>query len=168
MQVNMQDVTFYFRKKTGIKMSDSGLTDVVLGREGLTVSFHFLFLVWNITYLSAVGHCISSLPIRIGPRSSRLRASLSRSTPLISPFATLNMTCCTKPQAISIALGSQLICYLFPSLIYYQSVFHAAFSIPALTIDLVIFCPIFSIPDPVVYATHVSFHTPSYIRPYSE
>jgi len=45
MQADMRDVTFYFRKKTGIKMSDSGLVDVVLGGEGLTVSFRFLFLI---------------------------------------------------------------------------------------------------------------------------
>jgi hypothetical protein len=45
MQADMRDVAFYFRKKTGIKMSDSGLADVVLGREGLTIGFHFLFLV---------------------------------------------------------------------------------------------------------------------------
>ena len=45
MQADMRDVAFYFRKKTGIKMSDSGLADVVLGGEGLTVSFHFSFLV---------------------------------------------------------------------------------------------------------------------------
>jgi len=39
MQADMQDVAFYFRKKTGIpKLTDSGLADVVLGREGLTVS----------------------------------------------------------------------------------------------------------------------------------
>ena len=45
MQAHIRDVAFYFRKKTGIKMSDSGLTDVVLGGEGLTVGFHFPFLV---------------------------------------------------------------------------------------------------------------------------
>jgi len=39
MQADMRDVAFYFRKKTGIpKLMDSGLADVVLGREGLTVS----------------------------------------------------------------------------------------------------------------------------------
>lgn len=39
MQADMRDVAFYFRKKTGIKLSDSGLADIVLGGEGLTVSF---------------------------------------------------------------------------------------------------------------------------------
>jgi hypothetical protein len=39
MQADMRDVAFYFRKKTGIpKLTDSGLADVVLGGEGLTVS----------------------------------------------------------------------------------------------------------------------------------
>lgn len=38
MQADMRDVAFYFKKKTGIpKLSDSGLADVVLGGEGLTV-----------------------------------------------------------------------------------------------------------------------------------
>jgi hypothetical protein len=38
MQADMRDVAFYFRKKTGIpKMVDSGLADVLLGGEGLTV-----------------------------------------------------------------------------------------------------------------------------------
>jgi hypothetical protein len=39
MQADMRDVAFYFRKKTGIKLTDSGLADVVLGGGGLTVSF---------------------------------------------------------------------------------------------------------------------------------
>ncbi|TFK32241.1 hypothetical protein BDQ12DRAFT_659490 [Crucibulum laeve] len=43
MQADMRDVAFYYRKKTGIpKMSDSGLADVVLGGEGLSVSFRVL------------------------------------------------------------------------------------------------------------------------------
>jgi hypothetical protein len=42
MHADMQDVAFSFRTKTGpIKMSDSGLADVVLGGEGLTVRFSF-------------------------------------------------------------------------------------------------------------------------------
>jgi hypothetical protein len=62
----------YFRKKTGVKKTDSGLVDVVIEGEGLTVSLYFLFLIWNSTYLSVVGHCILSLLIKIGPWSSRL------------------------------------------------------------------------------------------------
>ena len=39
MQADMRDVAFYYRKKTGIpKMKDSGLADVLLGGEGLSVS----------------------------------------------------------------------------------------------------------------------------------
>ena len=39
MQADIRDVAFYFRKKTGIpKMSDSGLTNVFLGGNGLHVS----------------------------------------------------------------------------------------------------------------------------------
>jgi hypothetical protein len=45
MQADMRDVTFYIRKKTGIKMTDSGLADVAVGGEGLTASFYFLFLI---------------------------------------------------------------------------------------------------------------------------
>jgi len=38
MQADMRDVAFYYRKKTGItKMKDSGMADVVLGGEGLSV-----------------------------------------------------------------------------------------------------------------------------------
>lgn len=38
MQADMRDVAIYFRKKTGLKLTDSGLADVVIGGEGLTVS----------------------------------------------------------------------------------------------------------------------------------
>lgn len=37
----MRDVAFYFKKKSGFpKLSDSGLADVLLGGEGLTVTAH--------------------------------------------------------------------------------------------------------------------------------
>ncbi|KIM77943.1 hypothetical protein PILCRDRAFT_606497 [Piloderma croceum F 1598] len=35
MQADIHDVTFYFRMKTGLEISDSGLADVVLSGEGL-------------------------------------------------------------------------------------------------------------------------------------
>ena len=39
IQADMRNVAFYYRKKTGIpKMSDSGIADVLLGGEGLSVS----------------------------------------------------------------------------------------------------------------------------------
>lgn len=38
IQADMRDVAFYYHKKTGLpKMKDSGLADVLLGGEGLTV-----------------------------------------------------------------------------------------------------------------------------------
>jgi Family of unknown function (DUF5923)/Protein of unknown function (DUF4449) len=38
IQADMRDVAFYFRKKSGIpKLSDSGVADVLLGGQGLTV-----------------------------------------------------------------------------------------------------------------------------------
>ncbi|KAI0781790.1 hypothetical protein C8Q75DRAFT_790036 [Abortiporus biennis] len=41
IQADMKDVGFYFKKKTGaIKLSDSGLADVLLGGSGLTVTAH--------------------------------------------------------------------------------------------------------------------------------
>ncbi|CAL1710558.1 unnamed protein product [Somion occarium] len=40
IQSDMKDVAFYFRKKTGIKLTDSGLADVLLGGSGLTVTAH--------------------------------------------------------------------------------------------------------------------------------
>lgn len=39
MQADIRDVAFSFRKKSGVpKMRDSGIADVVLGGEGMTVS----------------------------------------------------------------------------------------------------------------------------------
>ena len=43
MQADMRDIAFYFRKRTGLKWKDSGLADVVLGGNGLTVSWLVLF-----------------------------------------------------------------------------------------------------------------------------
>lgn len=41
IQADMKDVAFYFRKKSGIpKLTDSGLADVLLGGNGLTVTAH--------------------------------------------------------------------------------------------------------------------------------
>ncbi|KAH9943958.1 hypothetical protein B0H21DRAFT_779540 [Amylocystis lapponica] len=41
IQADMRDVAFYFKKKSGFpKLSDSGLADVLLGGEGLTVTAH--------------------------------------------------------------------------------------------------------------------------------
>ncbi|KAH9941112.1 uncharacterized protein BXZ73DRAFT_42167 [Epithele typhae] len=41
IQADMRDVAFYFKRKSGFpKLTDSGLADVLLGGEGLTVSAH--------------------------------------------------------------------------------------------------------------------------------
>ncbi|PCH41878.1 hypothetical protein WOLCODRAFT_137602 [Wolfiporia cocos MD-104 SS10] len=41
IQADMRDVAFYFRKKSGFpKLTDSGLADVLLGGEGLSVTAH--------------------------------------------------------------------------------------------------------------------------------
>jgi hypothetical protein len=42
----MRDVIFYFNKKTGMpKLKDSGVADIVLCGEGITVRIpHFLFI----------------------------------------------------------------------------------------------------------------------------
>ena len=59
IQADMHDVAFFFRKKTGIpKLSDSGLADVLLGGQGLTVRvpFHILRTLTIIT-----GYCSSRL-----------------------------------------------------------------------------------------------------------
>ena len=43
IQADMRDVSFYFNKKSGIpKLSDSGLADVFLGGQGLTVMVHLV------------------------------------------------------------------------------------------------------------------------------
>ena len=40
----MRDLAFYFRKKRGIpKLTDSGLADVLLGGQGLTVRIPLFF-----------------------------------------------------------------------------------------------------------------------------
>jgi hypothetical protein len=42
MQADMRDVAFYFNKKAGIpRLKDSGIADVVVGGEGVTVSMLF-------------------------------------------------------------------------------------------------------------------------------
>ena len=38
IQADMRDVAFYYRKKGGIKITDSGLADVFLGGNGITVT----------------------------------------------------------------------------------------------------------------------------------
>lgn len=43
IQADMRDVAVYFRKKTGlIKLRDSGLADVILGGQGLSVTIHLV------------------------------------------------------------------------------------------------------------------------------
>ncbi|EIN05339.1 hypothetical protein PUNSTDRAFT_106990 [Punctularia strigosozonata HHB-11173 SS5] len=43
IQADMRDVAFWFRKKSGFpKLQDSGLADVLLGGEGLTVTVHLV------------------------------------------------------------------------------------------------------------------------------
>jgi hypothetical protein len=43
IQADMRDVAVYFRKKTGlIKLRDSGLADVILGGQGLSVIIHLV------------------------------------------------------------------------------------------------------------------------------
>lgn len=39
MQADMRDVAFYYRKKGIPRMTDSGLADVILGGQGLSVRF---------------------------------------------------------------------------------------------------------------------------------
>ena len=39
IQADMRDVAFYYRKKGGLRISDSGLADVFLGGKGITVKF---------------------------------------------------------------------------------------------------------------------------------
>lgn len=46
IQADMRDVAFYYHKKTGLpKMKDSGLADVLLGGEGLTVCVFYYCMV---------------------------------------------------------------------------------------------------------------------------
>jgi hypothetical protein len=60
IQADMRDVAFYFRKKSGIpKLSDSGLADVLLGGQGLTVRIPFSILP-TLTALQATVHLVSA------------------------------------------------------------------------------------------------------------
>jgi len=82
MQADMQDIAFYFRMKTGLKIGDSGLADVVLSGEGLTVSFRVLF---SLRARSSSWRCyrlpyISSCWTRISSQFSRSRMPSSKST----------------------------------------------------------------------------------------
>lgn len=43
MHADMRDVAFEFRTKTGIKMKDSGIADVQLGGQGVTVRLLLFF-----------------------------------------------------------------------------------------------------------------------------
>jgi hypothetical protein len=42
MQADMRDVAFYYRKKTGIKVKDRGVADVLLGGEGLSATIELV------------------------------------------------------------------------------------------------------------------------------
>jgi len=64
MQADIRDVAFYFRTETGLKIIDSGLADVVLGGEGLSVSFHCLFLLRTRAHTVVTGNHTSRL---VGP-----------------------------------------------------------------------------------------------------
>lgn len=60
IQADMRDVAFYFRKKTGIpKLSDSGLADVLLGGQGLTVRVPF-YTPCTLTISQATVHLVSA------------------------------------------------------------------------------------------------------------
>ena len=61
IQADMRDVAFYFRKKTGIpKLSDSGLADVLVGGQGLTVCVPFPSTSFTLTASQATVHLISA------------------------------------------------------------------------------------------------------------
>lgn len=50
IQTDMRDVAFYFRKKSGLpKLKDSGLADVLLGGDGLSVCFSRVVLKHRLT-----------------------------------------------------------------------------------------------------------------------
>ncbi|KAG2365723.1 hypothetical protein BDR07DRAFT_1480974 [Suillus spraguei] len=42
IQANMRDVAFYFRKKTGFELCDSGIADVILDGRGMAVTIHLV------------------------------------------------------------------------------------------------------------------------------
>jgi hypothetical protein len=93
----MQNVVFYFRRKTGIKMTDLGLADVVFDGEGLTVSFlSFIYIVVK----------QRSRKLYTLPSISFLQAKIERRCSS-SPSGTRSMTCYTKPSSHSPPLSSR-------------------------------------------------------------
>src|SRR6266403_641348 len=60
IQADMRDVSFYFRKKTGIpKLADRGVADVLLGGQGLTVRVP-LSILRTLTASQATVHLVSA------------------------------------------------------------------------------------------------------------
>jgi hypothetical protein len=56
MQADMRDVAFYYRKKGIPRMTDSGLADVILGGQGLSVSLFRLSSISELpTQVSIIG-----------------------------------------------------------------------------------------------------------------
>jgi hypothetical protein len=93
----MQNVVFYFRRKTGIKMTDLGLADVVFDGEGLTVSFlSFIYIV-----VKQRSRKLYTLP-SISFLQAKIECWCSS-----SPSGTRSVTCYTKPSSHSPPLSSR-------------------------------------------------------------
>jgi hypothetical protein len=72
IQADMRDVAFYYHKKTGLpRMKDSGIADVLLGGEGLTVTIH---LVSTKRDQSSVFH-VQDITVKVGTLKFAIRDS---------------------------------------------------------------------------------------------
>lgn len=75
IQMDMRDVAIYFNKKTGLpKLKDSGLADVLLGGEGLTVKVHLTDAgkdPKSVFYIKDIGVKVDSLKFSVRDVSIR-------------------------------------------------------------------------------------------------
>jgi len=84
IHADMRDVAFSFRTKTGIKMRDSGLADVVLGGEGLTATV----TLTSSKDTSSVFH-VANVRVKVGSLKFRLRDTKHDSLyKILKPLAT--------------------------------------------------------------------------------
>lgn len=83
MQADMRDVAFYFKKKTGVpRLTDSGLADVIVGGEGLSVSIFVLSFIAFSRRMYARRRQSRLYPqVKTNPPSSKCMTCTSRSTP---------------------------------------------------------------------------------------
>ena len=101
----MKDVAFYYRKKNGIKVSDSGLADVFLGGKGISVKIQISSTMEDrangasLFKVKSVNVKVDALKFAIRDVSSKLRVFIPRFISDTLSFRRANTTCCTRRYA---------------------------------------------------------------------